>query len=99
MDVHDINNYAIQHTYDITAEEKAASIKRSKGEFHEFEKNDGHKDKYSPTALKGKVLTQAEALKNRCYYQTGTVDGFFMHIHKQFHNVFVYLPDCSTKKE
>ena len=47
-----IENFHKKPIFKIEGSEAYASLKRSKGEFHEFEKNDNHKDKYKPEPVK-----------------------------------------------
>jgi hypothetical protein len=82
LEVTNLHLYNVKPKYIIEGEEKAESIKRSKGKFMEFEKNDGNKGKYTTKDIKDTVKDNVECLFNRCYYKTSTVDGFHMHIHK-----------------
>ena len=68
LDPHDINLYHIEDKFEISKEERAASIKRSKGSFHEFEKNKDNKEKYNPSVVYDDIAPQGTALKNRLYY-------------------------------
>ena len=47
--------------------EKKDSIKRSKGEFHEFEKNPDNKDRYNAEVIKDTLIPQEAALKCNMY--------------------------------
>ena len=98
----DPDNVILKERYELDKEDKAESLKRSKGVFLENEKSKGeHKDlsgkPFNPKVMEGKVKNQKETLVNRCYYNTALVDAFFCHIHKQFHNVVYGQPNKKEK--
>ena len=94
----DLSLYNQKPRLTLTPEERQRSIHRSRGNFHEWEKDKNNTDSYMCEPMDEAVKDQATALKNRCYYQTSTVDGFFMHIHRQFHNALLYLPQKEDAK-